>query len=334
VLAASIAIAFMVAQRSGRYRDRNDTLEYAAHYQCVQRLHSSEYCADEIGGSFDVFYYWTVLLSVTVFGPDGFAEFKFLGALFICFSILYSAVALSRLPLLTAAIILSDYRFLEYSANVLRHGLALATFMLAMLLAFRRRSFIVDKLRYLAVGFHFSALVIAIVPRRRVSVRTLIGVVFVVLLVRSQMNVVAEALSNTGLFGDKLSYYLLQVLVATTTASEDMGIVGAPALYLAVSALGLFLYQKIESDVHVYCCNLMIALFCVYIVFSWVGVSYRFVAFMLPFVAIAAASQIEYVASQFGSAKPLARLWLQTAAICVCVGLFVKNVDMFTVHLG
>lgn len=333
VLFASLTLAAVVAARTGGNGEKNDTVEYQAHYACVHSLQESEACADTIGRSFDMLYYGLVRVSTLLFGVDGFYAFKLLVAFIVTFFIVYPAMRLSPVPLVTVALIASDFRFLEYSANVMRHGLALACFTTSLWLFARRPRWRLGWSRFLAAGFHFSALLMALVPARRLSSRALVLGLLATALVASQFELIAETLLRLGAGGDKLIYYFYVSSNNDEIIESGNLALALPLHYSLILLLGLLGYRSATSPLYVYLCNLMLVLTAAFLVIHQLSVAYRLLAFMIPFIAIVGAILIDRFSRRFGEYQGFARRGASSLVLLLCLGLFLKNLDAFVLHL-
>ena len=225
-------IALVVANRGDEFKERNDTYIYYEHYRCV--LTEGENCDDIIRGM-DVLYY-PIAKVISILSFKDFYIFKLILAFLISFPILLFVVSYSVNPFISLCFLLADYRFYEYSANALRHGLALAFFCLFAVIYKNN----IKKIKIgsiFAILSHISAIVFLFITSRRIKrgMGTFLIALFALwfLLSNSFLNSISQYLPS------KIQFYIL----ASKTVQFSV-----PVHYAIIGALIILMYKRIEKS--------------------------------------------------------------------------------------
>lgn len=319
----SFYVAVFSANRSDQTKDFNDTSLYAMHYDCLASGQGIESCDSIISASKPefVYQYFAYLCSNFI----DFYFFKIVFAFSVSFGVVWSVLILSPSIILPVIMLLADFRFWEYVANVLRHGLAASVFLVGFTVYIRYRKTLAFYFRYLAMGTHLGSVFLFFAPIRRMSRYVLISaIIFAVILVNTSQHWL-PFIMDTGFSGNKLAYYVF------ANIAYDFSL---PLHYSLIGIIGFFLYRKIADSGYIASYNILIVLFSGSLLLALIGLSYRAISFMLPFVVICASHQIRYLSLKFKSNSNCAYFLLSFIYLILFVLAFIRNYDAFLVHLS
>jgi len=313
----AFAAAIVVANRGDHFKERNDTYIYKEHYRCM--LSSGKSCNDIVRGM-DVLFY-TIAKVIALLSFNDFFIYKLILALLILFPILLFVVTYSVNPLISILFLLVDYRFYEYSANVLRHGLALAFFCLFAVF-YKHHMNKIKIASIFAILTHISAIIFLFFTSRRIKIKmgTFLSFLFVLwfFLSKSFINIFSQYLPS------KIQFYLL----ATKIVHFDI-----PVHYLIVVALIILLYKRIEQA-QLFIANSILILLLASLYLDLIGMGYRYVSFALPFVSVIIPHLIVIISRYFVLDKIVLRLIAYAGTFIILTGLFFKYIPFYIIHLG
>ena len=319
----SWCVALVCAGRSDLPKESNDTSVYAMHYGCLASGQGMEACNPILGSSPVEVAYQYLAAFCAVFLD--FYLFKMLFAFAISLAIVWSVLALSAACSLPVLVLMVDFRFWEDVANVLRHGLAVAVFMVCFTVFIKYGRPAAYYLRYAAACAHLGSLFLLIVPTKKLPRYLLVlSVAAAVLLVFTSQYWV-PVVTNFGFSEQKLAYYIVN-----NTVYEF----ALPLHYALVVFLGFFSYGKIKNPEYTASYNILVILVAGSILLGLLGLSYRSISMMLPFVVVCATHQIKYLSQRSKTCPSCVYVLLSIAFISLFMLAFIRNFDAFTVHLS
>jgi len=326
VLLISTFVAIIVANRSDTTKERNDTNAYYTHYKCIESNNDYEYCRGLIGSSQTEFIYdMIVIASTKVLGENSFYYFKFLFSLSVSFSILYVVSCLSEIYLLSLLVMLCDFRFWEYSSNVLRHGLALAIFMAVIAIKSSDNSLFKCKFKFLALFAHISSLVLIITPVRKLTLRYIVIIACFTIALLLTSNIWLELISSAEFSSYKLAHYI--------SMASDFDF-KQPIHYWLISIVSFYNYIYSDDKKFIYMCNLVIVLSIASLLLGVIGYSYRMTSFMLPFIAIILSYNINIAFPRKQIHNYVLSYIVQLVIVIGMLLVLVKNETFFLIHLS
>lgn len=342
-LALALFVAFVAAGRGNAEfgDDRNDTLGYQEHFVCLAKGNDLRACNDLISTNFTEYVYPLFVAGIAkIAGPENFYSFKFIFALTVSFTIFFCCGLWSRVPSLTFMVLLLDFRFWEYVANSLRNGAALAVFLAVMSIYAARRRCPPFFARLLAGLTHSGALVLALAPSRKISVKTAVIVAALSVSVIVSASVWLPMVTGGALSTEKLAYYSLII-------DEDASGSFLPIHYAVILAWMAYLYPRSRSQVFVYLCNILGVLLIFAGLLGTLNLAYRAVSIMLPFIAIGVTYPMASVLGEARHEQGNSLSELKTnhaAAFRFCAGYLVvlsffgfalvRNFDAVRIHLS
>jgi hypothetical protein len=324
-LIAALLAALLCASRGDEFKARNDTNAYYNQYVCLSRNNDPSYCRSDISSSpLEVIYEGVVRAGVYAFGRDGFWWYKFSLSLVVFFSIIWSVLLVSGNPIVSLIVLLSDFRFWEYGANVLREGVAAAflSFALALYILGSRKSSLV--LRCLAVGSHLSSLAAVLFTARRFSLRHLGIGLTVAVLAAASWKWWFKLIIGSNLFIYKIQAYIFD--------SKGYAL-GMPLLYFAAIALTLPIYAKNISRTVNVAFNFVYLLLLVALPLGALDLGYRIVSFMVPAIALLLPEAVDYYSQKFGQ-RDLVFTYLIALTFFVSSILAFRNSSIFVMNLA
>lgn len=325
IIAIGIIAALLVANRSDYGKVRNDTEVYAAHHSCISSTKSIELCRNEYGGIQYEFFYETFIYFLTAnLGLDDFYYIKLATGIVVYLMILAAVGLQSKNVLLSLFILLLDFRFWEYGANVLRHGFATAFLVVGLLLLLRGKSKQSLVARVFAVSSHLSATVLIYLPKKKYKWSTLAFFSFITAAILLASEYWIPVLLAANFANYKIGYYL---------GNSDGYNFSFPLHYTFFLISGLVLYGKANSKIFIITFNALIPLFLASVVLGHLDTSYRMTSFMLPLLAINIPEQISMVARRFND-KKLVTIIFSSLVGSLMAFIAYRNWDSFLIHLG
>jgi len=284
LLIVSIFFAFLISNNSTENKERNDLLAYQAYYKCVQKnLVSCDYL---IGNPSDLAFQSTVKFSVSILNISTPYIFIFIYAFIIIFMILYSLKSISPLPIVSILFVLTDFRFYEYSSNVLRVGIAVVL----MLIAFKPA---LSKNRYFSLipslG-HITTVPMFFTPKQKLSYLFLLSSLILILVLNTYFIEIYDFIRTFihSKIVDKLVYY-------KELGSRNDDIYTMPLHYFIIYIFGFILKNKINNVTYIYAFNISWIFFLASLLAYNIHMQYRFFFLILPFISIVFAFQVEYM---------------------------------------
>jgi hypothetical protein len=291
ILLIAIFLALLVAN-STNSGDRNDLISYANHYNCLSDAYLSvSNCSGMIGNPFDFIYQGLAFIFKYLGGEGSFKYFIFFISFFIFYSISVVVDRYSKVYFLPVMFLLVDFRFWEYGFNTIRHGLSLAIFMHVFNYQLKREEFkVLSVVRAIPLFAHVSSFFYSFTSVKKFSV-------FFIFLSFSSCFLISfyfyESFLNL-LSGymplriiDKLNFYL------NLNSESGYAIPLHYGVILLFSAVSIVFGPEVDR-VYVYSFNISWFIFLASILIYPLGVSYRVLSYMLPFIAILFGYQVNY----------------------------------------
>lgn len=296
--ALPVLIAFFFASlsaiRTGRFWEKNDTLDYLAHYQCTASSFDIFSCNDLIGSSFDLSYLLLAkFISIASFSNQ--YVFLFVVSFIVIFPVVKFIIKNSPIPFLSLVFLLTDFRFYETFTNMLRHGLALAMALVFFDLYFQGKRRAAALFAITGFGFHFSTFFFYISPfLAKFNKYFILLVASIFILVAIKPDGILSSFFEFFSGQDKLLFY------AHAFESLESQQASYPIHYLAIALLGVFLYFK--DDLYAdYVVILFVTLLGIWLYFLIINlpVAYRFLALLTPFISILLAKEYVWIVNKF-----------------------------------
>lgn len=282
----SLVLAFFVANSDYHERPGSDLPAYEQFYNCLDG-DSIRVCRVLISSNYEYLFY-VVFLIPALLGVE-FTEFLFVFSFAIYFILASSVIRLSKneygLYWLSLIFLISDFRFYDYGFNILRHGFAAALmiFFTALLGARRRKLWFFTS--FLPVLVHVTAIAqlsllskFKLLYSRFTWLAILMSTFLFVQFFYSEW--VLNYIFQLEYFGDKVYYYF----------SSDREHDWVPVQYV-VSIVAVLLV-RIDDTVYIRVRQVFFVLVALSILLLVLGMSYRMVAFMMPFVAVLISYQV------------------------------------------
>lgn len=287
----------LTAYNALEVKENNDLLAYSLYYNC---LLNSGYpsCLSEVGSSSEyVFYVITRFLSFYILDYNIFIFFY---SFFIYFSVFYLVVSFTKnksklAVFVSISFLLTDFRFYDLGNNVLRHGLAVVLMLLFV-------SLFMSKIRWGRYFYLFFPMLSHVSSIGHLVIliksRLLDGVLFWLSIMLagyffsiSIIELALEYFLNFDFVFDKLLYY---------KQNSSYGNDWLPFHYIVIVLFSL--YFTLKNDIYMAVRRILLAYVFLSIVFIPLDMSYRFVSFITPLVAILIAFQVDLVVSKFKNA--------------------------------
>jgi hypothetical protein len=252
----------------------------------------------------------------------GFLFFKFSISFLIVSSLFYFISRISIAPIFSAILLLLDFRFWEYSANVMRLGLAIAIFVFGFSFMNSEKYSIVALTRFFALITHISMLPITLIPREKksmVMITLFFASIFSIWLVAP---VWMPFVLNYVEVDSKFLYYY---------NSEYAGF-QIPVHYIGIIATSLIFYNYSNSKIFIQISNILFCLLGVSAIFDLIGLSYRIAAIMLPFLVVSIPFQLNYFSMLFKSNRKI-YYFTKFSTVLIFLYAFIKNFPLLKMHL-
>ena len=308
IIIISIWLAFMISVHSDKKRDRNDLYMYQKYYECIN--HSSD-CKDIIGNPSDVLFSWIV--SISKIFIEKYYIFLFLYAFFINYLILWNIYKLSPFPLISVLFLLTDFRFYEYSSNILRVGLAELLLLIIFkwqIIHFNNNKYLVYKIIPLLA--HISTFPALMAPMKRIKISFMLSsliIIFILIFYFSHIFSFIKFFLPESILGKYFYYYNLTLIHSSSYS--------LPLHYISIIFLSIFLLNKIKSTIYIYAFNIVWFLFIFSFILHLLNLEYRMFDLMPPFLSILLAYHIKYFFTKIKS------FYLKVDIIIIIVLLFV-----------
>lgn len=317
LLFLAILFSVLIAGRDDSVKERNDTSVYKEHYECV--VSRNDQCDKIIRGLDLLFYPIAKVISVISFGS--FYSYKLIFSVVILFPILIFVAYYSINPFISLLFLFVDYRYYEYSANVLRHGLSLSIF---CFFAVVHKGSSGKNIwgSALATLTHLSGLIFFLLKRDRFSIKYIFIYIAAFIFCLFISNVPLVGLS--GYLPDKIQFYLL---------SEKEIHFSFPTHYFVICFLLVILYPRInKSQVYIANSIFIIALGALYL--DLIGMGYRYHSYILPFMAIIIPYIIRLLSDFFPDNGLILKVSMYFIFYLILVILFFKYVPFYYIHLS
>lgn len=270
-------------------KERSDILTYEHHYSCLSYdLNTLIDCQSKLGYPADILYQLSAYLAKFFLGDEGFPFFLFLISFIICFSILYFISINLKHSYLFYMFCLTDFRFYELGVNIIRNGLAIS--LVIIITAYRKKIFYL-----LAPLTHLSSAPYMIAYHLRLSILKYLFIFFLCLFFNEFIYFTAY----------EYSVFLPDVLVNKLYSYHyrdlDLGI-RIPIHYYLILLLGIYLikYEDRINSYRIYF-NLFYVFLCISVLFSSVGMGYRFLNFSMPFAGFILSCFSYHLFNKYGS---------------------------------
>ncbi|TQP45150.1 EpsG family protein [Vibrio cholerae] len=290
-IAISLLLSFCVSQSNFHNRADNDLPAYENFYYCL-KVESVDTCRLLISSNYEYAFYW--LFGLISFTGLSFSLFLFLLSFLIYSMLLFFVIRLSsksfNLFLFSLLFLLVDFRFYDYGFNILRHGFASVMMMFATLFYILNSSKFRYAFLFSPVFFHLSAVAQLVLILRTKLLYSRVFWFFLILilyLLGQYLPNVLSHLSGLDYVGDKLSYYI------EGHRNQDW----LPLQYMLVLVLSLLF--DIKNSTYLIVRQVFLVLVAISMVFISTGMSYRFIAFSMPFAAILITYHISYFIDLF-----------------------------------
>lgn len=276
----SITIALISALRADYQKERNDTLMYANHFSCVESGGGFRDCDNIIGYSDEYLYF--ALVKLVAYISSSFFVLKFIISLTFLLPLFVFLKRASPVFYISLILILSDFRFWEQFTNALRQGLALAVFLTAALYIYNWKKSL--SLKLLAVGFHVGSLPLIFSTRLKINMLWMALALIVSFLSYANYMYIYDLIGLSDYH--KIQYYM------RIREVDDLAI---PLHYAAILLLSILFYKKSNDIFFIYSFNVSLVLILLTILLSPLGIGYRYVSYIFPFVYVLHAYNIVYV---------------------------------------
>jgi hypothetical protein len=282
-------MAFFIANAAEDYKPRNDLPMYSDFYSCIRPNFTSIVdCNSVIGNPFSIVFQSSSFFFKFFLGIDEFYWYLFFLSFFVYFSVLYTTSRVSPLAVISLLFLLTDFRFWEYGYNVLRAGLAIAIFMWVFYYISRKKySRIRMKIiTILPATAHTSAIIFLLPKIKKYGILFIfMSFLFAVFFYYNfdyffkniAPNVLPEKVFN------KINFYYRYKQMNVINDKVEL-----PVHYFIIILFGFVLYLRnsIQSKVYIYSFNIVWLLFIFSIILSFLGMGYRLIGFMPPFISI------------------------------------------------
>lgn len=312
--------SFFIAYYALDYKPRNDLKIYGLYFECINSnfLYS---CSDIIGSSGEFFFF--LFASLFSLGSHDYSFFLFYYSVFILSSILFLVISLSKrngfcCSVISLLFLFTDFRYYELSSNVLRHGLA-SSMMLIFIYCFimQGRTKIVSFLSILPFFSHLSSVGHFILFFRNKVFDNRIFWFFVFLI----SYFFSEMFFGYFLNGSGDSHIYNKLMFYSQNVSVDRGEMIFPLHYVMVIFLSLAI--DVKDRVYLVVRKVLFVYVALAIFFIPLGMSYRFVSFIMPLAAICFSFQIRFITNKFRGLAFLFFLYFLIGLFFIA--LFVKN---------
>lgn len=293
IFSLSLFFAFLVANSYEQPKINSDLKTYSLHYECLQDDFSSlAKCSEVIGSPIDVLYEYVAFFFKVLFGGSGFVFFILIFSFLVYFLIISITIELSNNYFLIALFfLLSDFRFYELGNNVLRNGLAVVL----VLIIFRLYSY-----RSLNLGWvyrvipsfaHITSLPFLFVIKLKLSLylyAVFLAIAFLVGFKFSELLGFVYPILSVSLQGKISAYQIL-------SQGEFQNWFNFPFHYLLIIILSSLFVKRVRNEIFLLAFNISYVFFVFSLIFNQFGIGYRFLNFIVPFLAIMLAYIFSYL---------------------------------------
>lgn len=322
----SLLFAIYSANRMITYKERNDTEAYYQQYSCYTTSEKNDcYSLASEAGLVAFNALFSSFSSVSAVFLDNDFSFRlliFLIALSVVGVSCHFCIKYLNYPILAMPLLFLEPKLVELSANTLKQGVAYIFILIVFdsLLSSRRLTIL---FKVAALMSHVTGFLSFFLIKRRLGWK-----IFSLIAVAIAMNMfgVMGWLANIMNYG-KLSYYTALAEEETTTFISSFSM-----LYLIVLLCSLFLYRDRRSDVPWNVSfNFIMFCVCLFIVTYSIGIGYRFLFYIGPFILILVDRLLLFIKVRFNYGA------MCFAYIIILVLYFYRawnNYDMFINHLA
>lgn len=291
ILIFSLVVGGLSANRSNHLKDRNDTIVYKEHFDCLSSGRESEECETILSTNLlEITYHTLAQLASKIMN---FEIYKFLFAFIVAFLIFCSVYLLASGSLIGLIYLMLDFRFWEFTTNTLRVGLAISLIMISYVLYFESAKTYLKIIKYLGPLSHIAAAVFLAIPKKKINFLNLILFFLIALSLFKLESLWLPALIETIAVDSKLYYY-------TISGKPEYQV---PLHYILVALGSLIFYKGSKSTAYIATANTLYVLLMASFIFGVIGMSYRIAAFMLPFVIVSMVMQVRYFSNIFKYGK-------------------------------
>lgn len=289
----SIFLSYFVTTSNYHNREGSDLFAYEQFYNCLS-LDSIDVCRILISSNYEFFFYY--FLKLSSLASLDFSWFIFFFSFIIYSSLVTLVIKFSkednRLYWISLVFLLTDFRYYDYGFNIIRHGSASVMMLIAFGCYLVVKSKVKNIFLFSPVFFHLSAIAqLSLLARSRLFYSRIfwffLFLFFSALVFSPAFSWIAESLFHVDYLGDKLSHYL----------GDGRHPDWVPLQYFFILVFSLVLNINVKTYLIIR--QVFFALISLSIIFFPVGMSYRFVAFAMPFSAMLLTYQIGHVYSLF-----------------------------------
>jgi hypothetical protein len=292
-----VLMVFFIANSAENYKPRNDLPMYSDYYSCIRPdLASFVNCNDVIGNPLDIVFQSSSFFFKFFLGIDNFYWYLFFLSFFIYISVLYTTLKASPLPIISLLFLLTDFRFWEYGYNILRAGLAIAIFMWVFYYIITKKINLLKMkiMTLLPALAHTSAIVFLLPTVKKHGKLFIVSGFFFALAFYYNFDYFFQFIAPTILpekVFDKLAFYYHFKQVSNLDDNIRL-----PIHYYVILLIAFVLYYKnlMHSKIYLYSFNIAWILFIFSFIFSYIGIGYRFIVFMPPFIAILLGFEVQF----------------------------------------
>lgn len=291
----SLVLSYFVANSNYHNRIGSDLIAYDIFYDCLSS-NEIDACRNIISSNYEFsFYFCFKLLSL--------AGFDFSSVLFIVSFFIYSSLSILvvrfskdeyQLYWFALIFLFTDFRYYDYGFNIIRHGVASVAMLAVAAFFLVTRKKVKYILLFLPMSFHITAvaqLSLLAKPRFCYSRFFWFSLFFIlsILIFSPAFSWIVATVYNINYLGDKLAYYL----------NSDRNLDWIPLQYFVILCFAFLL--NIKEYYYLSFRQVFFALMSLSIIFYPFGMSYRFVAFAMPFSAILLTYQFGYIYSSLSN---------------------------------
>lgn len=322
VLALSLVVGGLSANRSNDLKHSNDTIVYKEHFDCLSSGRESNECNIILStNQLEVTYHALVQFASQIMN---FEIYKFLFAFTVAFLICHSVCSLTSGSFFGLLYLILDFRFWEYTTNTLRVGMALALVMMAFLLYFKPGKRYVSNVIYLGPLSHLTTVIFLAIPKKKINFLYLMMLFLISIVTFKFESLWVSTLIDNIAVDSKLYFY-------TLSGKPEYQV---PLHYNVVVLGSLLFYKRATSSIFVVTANTLYVLIMASFIFGVIGMSYRIASFMLPFVIISMVLQVNYISNKFKYGRSFMLILCHIILLGVFLYAFKNNSSLLFEHLS
>lgn len=322
--------SFFVSNAADTYKERNDLPMYKNNYSCLTcDINSISECNKLMGNPQGVVYQYSAYFAKIFFNMN-FNWYLFFFSFFVYFTILYIISKISPLHYVSIFFLLTDFRFWEYGYNILRAGLAETIFLIVFFILYKKKN-ILKKTKFFITGLpflaHSSALVFLLIRQKKYNIFFLLFILSISIALYQFFDDIIKNILPQILpikMNNKINfYYKYQENYSTNLASFSI-----PIHYFMILTFAFFLIyiKKYSYKFFVYSFNIVLILFVFSYIFSLLGIGYRFIGFMPPFIAILFTYEIQILFKKIKS--NILKMIVLILSFSFILVIFFKNYEL------